>query len=83
MRFYPLYVLDAKQYEAVMKLKELKQKLNGSYSYSDSNYTLLDKYVTDGTAEIYAADNTDDVKTILISYNKKLNNVERKDKKER
>jgi len=76
MRFYPLYILDAKQYDAVTELKKHKEELIETYSYSELDYNLLEKYVSDGTAEIYAADNTDDVKTILNSYINKLNNVE-------
>ncbi len=72
MRFYPLYILDAKRYEAVNKLNNHKQYLIETYIYSKPNFDLLEKYVSDGITEIYDADNTDDIKTILISYEKKL-----------
>ena len=77
MRFYPLYILDAKRYEAVTELKEYMKILTEKYIYSENNFNLLEKHVSDGTAEIYAADSTDDVKTLLVSYKKKLNNIDR------
>lgn len=77
MRFYPLYILDAKRYEAVTELKEYRKILTEKYIYSENNFNLLEKHVSDGTAEIYAADSTDDVKTLLVSYKKKLNNIDR------
>ena len=77
MRFYPLYILDAKQYEAVTELKIYKQKLIDMYTYSMENYNLLCKYLDDGTTEIYTADNVEDVKTILENYKNKMSKIER------
>ena len=77
MRFYPLYILDAKQYEAVINLKEYMQYLIETYKYSPQNIKVLETLLTEGTTEIYATDNTEDIKTILTSYENKMNDVEK------
>ena len=75
MRFYPLYILDAKQYEAVVKLQKYKDYLISQYSYSVSNVELLQTYVDNGATEIYLTDSVDSIQPILVSYKNKLDNV--------
>ncbi len=77
MRFYPLYILDAKCYDSVIELKEYMNKLKSTYKYNIQGVNNLDKLLEDGTKEIYDAENTEDIKTILTSYKNKMDSVEK------
>ena len=77
MRFYPLYILDSKRYESVIELKDYMNKLKDIYKYDIQGINNLDKFLENGTTEIYNAENTEDIKTILVSYKNKMDSVEK------
>ena len=53
------------------------QYLIETYKYTPQNIKVLETLLTEGTTEIYATDNTEDIKTILTSYENKMNDVEK------
>lgn len=76
MRFYPLYILDAKKYEAVNNLKKYEEYIISTSSYiTEDIVKILNKLLEDGINEIYMTENTDDIKTVLNSYKNKMDNV--------